>query len=198
MLPRHLQVVGSREFKVKTDLGKYFGSAMMIGFGVLAFYRWHQTQLIFFLLLVLRDFAAGYFFIKRKPAQIKAPLLSSLLAYISSAMPLLYFGPVAASKLSFLASDLLSIVGFLMVVFATLELGTSIGISPTNRGMVRSGIYRYVKHPMYLGYAFSEFGLTLVNPMNIILWGVSCGLYLMRAHQEKYVLNQEIQKIADS
>lgn len=51
---------------MKTDSGKYFGSVMMSGFGVVAFYRWQQTHLIFFLLLVLRDFAAAYFFSKER------------------------------------------------------------------------------------------------------------------------------------
>jgi protein-S-isoprenylcysteine O-methyltransferase Ste14 len=181
---------------MKRDFGKYFGSAMMIGFGALAFYRWQQTQLIFFLLLVLRDFAAGYFFIKRKPAQAKAALFSSALAYVSSAIPLLYFGPVGVSKSLFLISDLLSIVGFLMVVFATLELGTSIGISPANRGLVRSGIYKYLRHPMYTGYVLSEFGLTLVNPFNVILLLASMMLYFYRAKKEENQFqNEKIQSL---
>jgi protein-S-isoprenylcysteine O-methyltransferase Ste14 len=125
---------------------------MMVGFGVLALYRWHQTQLLFFLLLVLRDFTAGYFFLKRNSAQSKGAKLLMIFSYLSSAMPLLYLDSTVSSKALFLASDLLAIVGFLIVVLATVELGTSIGISPANRGVVRSGIYRHIKHPMYLGY----------------------------------------------
>lgn len=162
---------------------------MMIGFGAVAFYRWHQTQLIFFLLLVLRDFAAGYFFFRRKPAQEKAAVIPSILAYISSAMPLLYLGPTVDTKSLFLASDLLAIVGFLVVVFATAELGTSIGISPAKRGLVRSGIYSYIKHPMYLGYVVSEFGLVILNPLNAVLMVISTALYFVRAIAENKTLN---------
>lgn len=170
------------------DNGKYFGSAMMVGFGIVAFYRWQQTQLIFFLLLVLRDFAAGYFFFKRKPAQSKGPRTLTILAYASSAIPLLYFGSTVSSKALFLASDLLAIVGFLIVVLATVELGTSIGISPANRGLVRSGIYRYIKHPMYSGYAVSEFGLVILNPLNMALFIISVSLYAFRAKSENQIL----------
>ena len=162
---------------------------MMVGFGVVAFYRWQQTQLIFFLLLVLRDFAAGYFFLKRNPAQSKGPKLLVVLAYLSSAMPLLYLDSNVSSKILFLASDLLAIVGFLIVVLATVELGTSIGISPANRGVVRSGIYRYIKHPMYLGYVVSEIGLVLLNPLNGALLAISLFLYLLRAKSEAIVLS---------
>jgi len=161
---------------------------MMIGFGAVAFYRWHQTQLIFFLLLVLRDFAAGYFFFKRTPAQSKGSLIPSIMAYISSAMPLLYLGPTVETKSLFLASDLLAILGFLVVVFATVELGTSIGISPANRGHVRRGIYRYIKHPMYMGYVISETGLMLLNPMNLWVFAVSISLYGWRAFLENKLL----------
>ncbi|WP_374000032.1 isoprenylcysteine carboxylmethyltransferase family protein [Bdellovibrio bacteriovorus] len=171
------------------DNGKYFGSAMMVGFGIVAFYRWQQTQLIFFLLLVLRDFAAGYFFFKRKPAHSKGPRTLTILAYASSAMPLLYFGSTVSSKALFLASDLLAIIGFLIVVLATIELGTSIGISPANRGLVRSGIYRYIKHPMYLGYAISEMGLVILNPLNLSICVVSMILYFIRSKIEIKILN---------
>jgi protein-S-isoprenylcysteine O-methyltransferase Ste14 len=173
---------------VSKDYGKYFGSAMMVGYGVVAFYRWQQTQLIFFLLLVLRDFAAGYFFLKRNPAQSKGPKLLTVLAYLSSAMPLLYLDSTVSTKTLFLASDLLAIVGFLIVVLATLELGTSIGISPANRGVVRSGIYRYIKHPMYLGYVVSEIGLVILNPSNAALFAISLSLYIFRARSENRVL----------
>lgn len=160
----------------------------MVGFGIVAFYRWQQTQLIFFLLLVLRDFAAGYFFFKRKPAHSKGSTTLTILAYASSAIPLLYFCSSVSSKSLFLASDLLAIVGFLIVVLATVELGTSIGISPANRGLVRSGIYRYIKHPMYLGYVISEIGLVILNPLNIALFGVSLSLYIFRGLSENRVL----------
>ena len=156
----------------------------MVGFGIVAFYRWQQTQLIFFLLLVLRDFAAGYFFFRRKPAYSKGSTTLTILAYASSAIPLLYFDSSVSSKSLFLGSDLLAIVGFLIVVLATVELGTSIGISPANRGLVRSGIYRYIKHPMYLGYVVSEFGLVLLNPMNFLFFALSLSLYFFRARSE--------------
>lgn len=178
----------SQESNVQKDFGKYFGSAMMIGFGVVALYRWHQTQLLFFLLLVLRDFAAGYFFLKRNAATEKATLVPSIMAYVSSAIPLLYFGPVGASKALVLGADLLSIAGFLMVVFATMELGTSIGIAPANRGLVSTGIYHYIKHPMYTGYVVSEVGLLFLNPLNAALLIISVSLYAYRAKSENRIL----------
>lgn len=112
----------------------------------------------------------------------------AVLAYVSSAMPLLYLGSTVSSKNLFLASDLLAIIGFLIVVLATAELGVSIGVSPANRGSVHSGIYRHIKHPMYLGYVVSELGLVLLNPYNILFFLISISFYVVRAKSENYIL----------
>lgn len=171
------------------DNGKYLGSIMMFGFGLLALYRWQQTHLIFFLLLVLRDFVAGYFFLKRESAQATSGKLVSLIAYLSSAMPLLYFGPDHATKEMLLASDILAIIGFLFIALATIELGTSIGISPAKRSLVKSGIYKWVSHPMYVGYALSELGMSIINTNNIIILVLSISLYSLRGKTEVQILS---------
>lgn len=171
------------------DYGKYLGSFMMACFGVIAVYRWNQTGLIFFLLLVIRDFVAAYFFLKRKPSQTKSNRVQSLVAYASSMMPLIYFAPSEdVSKGLLMVSDLMSILGFLIVALATLELGTSIGISPANRGLVKSGVYKYIKHPMYTGYVVSEIGMVLVSPVNSIIFIVSGVLYFKRSSWESRII----------
>ncbi|MCM2349721.1 MAG: hypothetical protein NDI69_06850 [Bacteriovoracaceae bacterium] len=177
---------------MQSDRSKYFGSLMMFGFGVFAFYRWYQTQLLFFLLLVLRDFAAGYFFLKRTPAETKSNTTTSIISYISAAMPLFYFSSTEESRVLLLISNLLAIIGFLLVALATVELGTSIGISPAKRELVTSGIYKWVRHPMYSGYVLSEFGMTLVNPLNLVLFLISSALYYYRSWRERLILEADI------
>jgi protein-S-isoprenylcysteine O-methyltransferase Ste14 len=170
------------------DSGKYFGSTMMFGFGLLALYRWQQTHLIYFLLLVLRDFVAGYFFLKRENAQAHSGKTVSILAYISAAIPLFYFGPDQSSNEILLVSNILAITGFLFVALATIELGTSIGISPAKRSMVKSGIYSWVKHPMYMGYVLSELGMSFINMNNAAIFIISIMLYYFRAKIENNFL----------
>lgn len=174
---------------MKSDSGKYLGSIMMFGFGLLALYRWQQTQLIFFLLLVLRDFVAAYFFLKREDAQQNSSRFISVIAYVSSAMPLMYFSPNGASKEILLASDILAIIGFLFVALATIELGTSIGISPAKRTLVKTGIYKWISHPMYVGYIISETGLMFLNPQNILIFSLSILFYFVRMKSESMLIN---------
>lgn len=165
----------------------------MFGFGLLAIYRWQQTHLVFFLLLVLRDFVAAYFFLKREEAQQKSGRLVSVVAYVSSAIPLMYFGPNGASKEILLASDILAIVGFLIVALATIELGTSIGISPAKRTLVKTGIYKWISHPMYVGYVMAELGMSLLNRQNILIFSASIILYFSRGNIEARLLSNGLQ-----
>lgn len=53
---------------------------------------------------------------------------------------------------------------------------------------VSTGIYRWIKHPMYLGYVISEFGMTLVNPFNIVIFVISSALYCFRSRSERLIL----------
>jgi len=175
---------------MKKDYGKYFGSVMMFGFGLLALYRWNQTQLIFFLLLVLRDFVVAYFFLKREYAEIKSSKLISAIAYLSSAMPLFYFSPEFSAKGILLASNILAIIGFFFVALATIELGTSIGISPAKRSYVKTGIYKWISHPMYFGYVISEIGMIIVNPLNTFIFFISLILYFIRIKNENKIIAQ--------
>jgi protein-S-isoprenylcysteine O-methyltransferase Ste14 len=87
-----------------------------------------------------------------------------------------------------LASGLISIIGFSISTLALIELGNSFGVSPANRGMISSGVYRFTNHPMYLGYAISEFGCVLLNPLNVIIYILSMSLYYLRAQSESKIL----------
>jgi protein-S-isoprenylcysteine O-methyltransferase Ste14 len=43
-------------------------------------------------------------------------------------------------------------------------LGRSLGLVPANRGLVTSGAYRVVRHPLYASYVFAEVGYLLQSP----------------------------------
>ena len=45
-----------------------------------------------------------------------------------------------------------SVTGLTVVIAGKLSLGRSLGFLPANRGVVVSGLYRLVRHPIYLGY----------------------------------------------
>ena len=64
---------------------------------------------------------------------------------------------------------LLSAVGLSVVIAGKLSLGRSFGLMPANRGVVSSGLYRLVRHPIYMGYLITHAGFVAANPT---LWNL--------------------------
>lgn len=57
----------------------------------------------------------------------------------------------------------IQMAGFLISLWAKLSLRRSFGILPANRGVVASGIYKFIRHPMYCGYFVRDLGFLLPN-----------------------------------
>jgi protein-S-isoprenylcysteine O-methyltransferase Ste14 len=64
---------------------------------------------------------------------------------------------------------LLSAAGLLVVIGGKVSLGRSFGLMPANRGVVSTGLYRLVRHPIYMGYLVTHVGFVAANPT---LWNV--------------------------
>lgn len=163
----------------------------MFLFTIYAARRWYSSGFLFFALLFLRDLVAVWFLLKRNPIKrVKHFGFVDVLSYISAAFPFFYMGSSGSiSQWAMIGFNLLAILGFGLAALALLDLGKSFGISPANRGRVTSGVYRFVNHPMYLGYAIAEFGLILLNPMNAFIYCLSMSLYFYRAKIEEKALN---------
>ena len=59
---------------------------------------------------------------------------------------------------------IISAVGLIIVVLGKISLGRSFGLTPANRGVVCSGVYRFVRHPIYLGYLVTHVGFVIAYP----------------------------------
>ena len=57
-----------------------------------------------------------------------------------------------------------SAIGLLIVIGGKMSLGRSFGLMPANRGIVCSGLYRVVRHPIYLGYLITHAAYLAANP----------------------------------
>ncbi len=59
---------------------------------------------------------------------------------------------------------ILSALGLMVVIGGKVSLGRSFGLMPANRGIVSTGLYRLVRHPIYLGYLITHVGFLVANP----------------------------------
>jgi len=86
---------------------------------------------------------------------------------------------------------LVMLVGFSVALWAKLQLRRSFGLVAANRGLKTTGIYRFVRHPMYLGYFLSQFGFLMMNwnRVNVTILSVWAALQLARISAEERVLS---------
>jgi protein-S-isoprenylcysteine O-methyltransferase Ste14 len=78
-------------------------------------------------------------------------------------------------------------------VLGKLSLGRSFGLTPANRGIVSSGIYRVVRHPIYLGYLITHLGFVAANPThwNLAVLALADVALMLRAICEEQTLAQD-------
>ena len=55
-------------------------------------------------------------------------------------------------------------LGVLLGALGYLALGRSFGLVPAHRGLVTSGVYRLVRHPLYSSYVVAELGYLIQSP----------------------------------
>jgi protein-S-isoprenylcysteine O-methyltransferase Ste14 len=72
-------------------------------------------------------------------------------------------------------------------------LGRSFGLVPANRGIVSSGLYRVVRHPIYLGYLVTHCGFVIANPLNwnLAVLIVADAALMFRAVLEERTLSKD-------
>jgi len=83
--------------------------------------------------------------------------------------------------------------GLLLAVSAFVSLGRAVKLSPNPRAgarLVESGIYRYLRHPMYTSAVVCSFGLALIVPRVTVLCAAIAVIvfYLVKARFEESLL----------
>jgi hypothetical protein len=92
-----------------------------------------------------------------------------------------------------LVTALVSAAGLMLVVVSKVALGRSFGLVPANRGVVCSGPYRLVRHPIYLGYLVTHVAFVIANPLawNLCVLAAADTALLVRAFYEERTLERD-------
>ena len=141
--------IGVSVLEVRDFRGR-LGSLLMLFFCLLSLLRWNAEGEWYFLLFAFRDAVAVYLLANREPSDGRGTSWAALISYISWGLPLLYFSAPEPGETKFvwLAANLLTILGFLIVILATIDLGKKYGVSPARRGsLCTTGLYRFFGSP---------------------------------------------------
>lgn len=109
------------------------------------------------------------------------------------------FGPNLVTPLAMgaLAPELVTIAisgaGLVIVVLGKLSIGRSFGLAPANRGIVSTGLYTFVRHPIYLGYLITHLGFAIANPAgwNLGVLAAADLALMFRAVREERTLSKD-------
>ena len=161
-------------------------SSMAMRLGADAARTGHATGL---LLLASEALVVALTIVRRAPAVVDRTWSARLLTAFST------FGPPLVRPMSTAGTPeaftiLISAVGLTIVVLGKLSLGRSFGLAPANRGIVRTGLYRVVRHPIYLGYLLTHVGFVIANPLdwNLALLAAADTALMLRACREERTL----------
>ena len=138
--------------------GLFLGLAYRIGLNVI------ETGRLSGLLLLTSELLVVVFTIVRRHAsKVDRSLYVRILAAISVVGPFMMRPDESAALLTEPVVLAISSAGLAVVIAGKISLGRSFGLLPANRGVVSSGVYRLIRHPIYLGYFFTHGAFLLAN-----------------------------------
>ena len=137
--------------------------------------------LLFFTLLAVM-------FLIRSPAQRLGAPWETVLALVGTFLPAVMPRP-APGGLPWLGEGI-QIISLAVMVAALISLGRSFAIAPADRGLRTTGLYRWVRHPLYAAEIFFYIGYLVVNPSwrNLVAVVVSTGIQIARITREEKIL----------
>ena len=139
-------------------------------------------------------FLLGIYTIRRKavahdhnPVAVGAALVGSFILYGIFLIP----GQSRSTDISVLAaSDMLLACGMIWALYSLTYLRNRFSIVPEARGLVTTGPYHFVRHPIYLGEIIAGFGLVLptVLSLHLLVFGIFLGAQLARTYFEERMM----------
>ncbi len=114
----------------------------------------------YLLFVASETLVAALFVLRSEPAAVSHSPLDWALAIASTGAPFL-FAPSGEGLLP--AARLLIVLGVLLQIGGLLSLNRSFGLVAARRQIKTSGLYRWIRHPLYASYLLSYLGYVLSN-----------------------------------
>jgi protein-S-isoprenylcysteine O-methyltransferase Ste14 len=128
------------------------------------------------------------------PSRRAKGIMPRLAAVIGAYLGVLFFRlpPAPLSMAGSIASISLIVLGTLGAVYSLSYLGRCYAVLPQARGLVTTGPYGFVRHPLYVAEQIASLGVMLqfARPWSLIIAAASILAQFPRMHYEEKVLSE--------
>lgn len=129
---------------------------------------------------------------RRTPVRVTPNPWYWLLAFVATYGTLVFiaFAPRGTPVVPTTIPNVLVLISVALQIYARVSLGRSIGFVPADRGIVTSGPYKFVRHPIYSGLFLTllAFVLRAYSPLNLLLYVIIVGLFMLKSVIEERFL----------
>ena len=139
-------------------------------------------------IVVLETMLVTMFLVRREATASNVSALA-LAATAVGTFSTLFMAPIDRSGVPSALTIAIQLVGLTMAIVSLGSL-RAVGLAPANRGVKTSGMYRFVRHPLYASYlvALSGYLLTYPAPRNVALLAASLVGQIVRMSLEERLL----------
>lgn len=146
-------------------------------------------------LFVILHIQAAFIFAVRQPARYSTRRPLEILVTILSLIYFLAFELQSRSSAPVaLAGGIVTSVASLLTIVSVQSLGRSFAVLPALRDIRTSGIYRFVRHPIYFSYIIAALGTLMRHPSvyntGVVLAGIALMLWRVR-FEERLLIQDE-------
>jgi protein-S-isoprenylcysteine O-methyltransferase Ste14 len=136
--------------------------------------------------------AAALFLLRSEAVTVSHLPVDWGLAIGATFSPLLF---VPTMEAIFPRASVLVMVGSIFQIAGLLSLNRSFGLVPAKRTIKTSGLYRFVRHPLYASYVLSFTGYVLANTsmVNLVVYVFALGLLYFRLLREERHLSRDLE-----
>jgi protein-S-isoprenylcysteine O-methyltransferase Ste14 len=145
---------------------------------------------IYLLVVLSQSQLVIFFFIRSDAKKISSSFFEYIVAILGTFLVLLYRPTDEYIGTLAIIGDILVYIAVCIEVWAIWSLNTSFGIVAANRGIKKGGMYKLIRHPIYLGSIFLYIGYTCINPslFNLIILLTALMCQIVRIQREERLL----------